>query len=277
MNVNEKGTIYYGTNIEHIIELDQVGLFKPRLKHEQFISVSVSGYHSKFSIGHPEIAEMANIYCKILNICDIKDNRLLYHDGYENTLTYVDGFGPNPSKHINSFYGMIENNRTQNTITAVIDKTAANHLVEPSQDRTHEYLSLALHSFIEYIKPEMIVGWIVPESRKRDILKLMDEGGIRRLELWDDSEFKPIKYDINNRAKYGVYPNDIEMYIRGINKSPYYYKTRYNHLKCVLSNFDDINWETPEEDLGSYIREWFNRHKGIIQWNAELYKYEYID
>ncbi|QUI23111.1 hypothetical protein HZI73_12800 [Vallitalea pronyensis] len=269
MHVNDRGTIYYGTDIKYIEELDKEGLTKPRCRDEQYISVSISGYKSAIPITHPELIDMARVYSQEMQICTLKDQKLYFKTGYENTLTYIEGFGPNPSQYLKSYYGLVVNNRTANTMTAVLNHSAHEALVQPEKARTFEYMSSALHGFIAHIVPDMIEGWIVPEQRYHSINELMDKGKIRRLKLWKDTDFKPIQYDMGRKVMYGLFPTNIDMYVRHISRNKYYAQTRINHLKSILRLFSDINWHMPLDKLEQQLEAWLHKHKDSIIWNSE--------
>ncbi|MCT4687008.1 hypothetical protein [Vallitalea sp.] len=275
MNVNDKGIIYYGTDIKYIEELDKVGLMKPRKRDEQFISVSISGYESVIEIGHPDLVEMGRVYADEMGICTIKDNKFHFKDGYCNTLTYIQGYGPNTSEFLNSFYGLVKNERTQNTITVILTKEADKLLVRPEKNRKFEYLSLALHGFIECIKPEVIAGWIIPENRYNEVIQMMGRGRIRKLKVWKDTEFKPTKYDMN-KVKYGLFPNNIDMYKKNIATNSYYYRTRYEHLKSILQEVSNINWNMEIDEVEEVLNAWLKKHRSEIKWDNQKLKYKYI-
>jgi len=97
---NRNGTIYYGTDYQYIYDLDKFGLKSPRHRDEQFISVSISGYKSKIKCEHPELKEFASVYAEEIKIAKFSNGYLSYKNGYTNSLTCIEGFGPSPNLYI---------------------------------------------------------------------------------------------------------------------------------------------------------------------------------
>ena len=263
--INSKGTIYYGTSISYIEDLDKNGLSKPRERHEQFISVSISGYESPIELCHKDLEGMARVFTDV-GISKILNNRLIYKTGYHNSLTYIQGFGPNPSKHLLSIYGLVENNRTNETLVAVIDKKYGNHLVEPNEENLMEHMSLAIHGFIEYIKPEFIVGWVVPDKYFEEIDVKMKSGILKKRKLWSANQIEEILFDDQKSYKYPIYPDKISLYLKNIEKNNYYHETKLKHLKHILKDvIKDGNWML--NGLESRLTEWLKMNQGKITWD----------
>ncbi len=132
MNMNKKDTIYFRTSIEFIEEIDKFGVTRPRHRNEQYISVTLLGDESKHDLAHDDLKEFVRVNSEVLEVADIVDNRLNYKLGYENSMTYIEGFGPNPSKHLRIFYGLVENMSARNTITVVLKPEVISQRVMPN-------------------------------------------------------------------------------------------------------------------------------------------------
>ncbi len=273
MNIHKKDTIYYGTGIEFIEEIDKFGVTRPRHRNEQYISVTVSGYESKHDLTHDDLKEFARVYSEVLEIADIEDNRLNYKLGYENSMTYIEGFGPNPSEYLRTFYGLVKNIRTSNTLTVVLRPEATSLLVIPDKKREFEFLSLALHAFIKRIKEEDIIAWIVPEIHYKRICNMIKEGTLKNRHVICETSLKKHRFDLDMLSKYGSSPSDIKFYCQALKKSKYHIKARINHLKFILQEFDDINWALNEDELENEIIRWMNLNQDKIEWKDDSFKY----
>jgi len=271
INPNEEGIIYYGTDFQYINDLDKNGLTKPRKRDEQYISVSISGYKGKIKCEHPELREMARVFSSELKIAALNDGYLFYKPGYENTISYQHGFGPNPNEYHHSFFGLVKNTRTINTITLVISKKAQKYLVIPDKSHEFEYLSTALHGFIERINQEDILGWIVSESHVSEVKKQMEQGILIKRQVWSDKDFNAFQYEQKEIQRYGCFPSDISMYLNGVSKDSVYKGTRIEHLKRILEGIVKIDWES---DFESELTEWLKNNETKIKWNSNTYKYE---
>jgi len=271
INPNDEGIIYYGTDFEYLDDLDKNGLNKPRKRNEQYISVSISGYKGKIKCEHPELKEMARVFANVLKIAGLNDDTLFYKPGYENTITYQQGFGPNSNEYYHSFFGLVKNTRTVNTVTLVISKEAQKFLAVPDKSFEFEYLSTALHGFIERIDQEYILGWIVSESRVREVKEQMAQGILQKRQVWSDKDFNTFQYAEEEIQRYGFYPSDISMYLDGLSKDSVYKDTRVEHLKRILEGVVKIDWES---DFESELKEWLKENETKIEWNSNAYKYE---
>ena len=89
--------------------------------------------------------EFARVYTEELKIAELNNGCLFYKNGYINSMTCIEGFGPSPNKYFNSIYGLIENTRSNDLLTVVLSEKAEKYLVFPDKEREFEYLSLALH------------------------------------------------------------------------------------------------------------------------------------
>jgi len=161
-SLNEAGTIYFGTKFENINKV-LLGLSSPIERDEKYISVSVSGYKGLLPLTvHEEILYLGNIYKSEYNALDI-DSSMYCHwkTGYKNSLTYIDGFGPNKRESYNVFGEQKENNRKGQNVAFVIDKKYQYKLMDSKaleKTTMEEHFSLALHSFISEITYDMISG-----------------------------------------------------------------------------------------------------------------------
>ena len=204
INPNEKGLLYYGTSMEQMLKLDQEGIDKPMVRQEQYISVSVSGYEGILPCEHPELKGMAEVFSNALKVAEFKDGYLKYHEGYVNSMTCFQGFGPCPNEYIHTFYGLSENYHDENRMTVVLSSSASKWLSKPDKDRKFEYLSLALHGFVSRIVPEDIIGWIVEDCKYDEILNKMKDGTLKQRALWKVSDFKPLELDLSKKNEYVV-------------------------------------------------------------------------
>lgn len=282
INPNQKGLIYYGTDIKYLENLDKNGLDRPRVRDEQYISVSISGYASEVPCDHEDLRELARVFSNGVQAADYTDGRLTYKEGYVYTLTCLHGFGPNPNKYYPGFYGFIENRRTINTVTAVISSEAEKYLITPDKGRTNEYLSLALHSFLREINPDLIVGWIVHREKAAEILTNMENGTLTQRALWiieDADLFKPFEYDFTNRAKYAVYPSDINRYLNRLDEKYARYDEIYTpcfeHLKSVLVDVTrgSIDWEKEIPAIHKDLLAWYQLNESRIIWDESTWRF----
>ena len=130
-DINSEGTIYFGTKVENINTLNDKGLNKPFTRNEKFISVSVSGYKGELPVScHDELSFLSDIFANKYHAAKINNDKYLkWNIGYKNSITYIDGFGPNENKTYNEFGNEKENNRVGQNITAIIDKKFSKELV----------------------------------------------------------------------------------------------------------------------------------------------------
>jgi hypothetical protein len=189
-DVNSEGTIYYGTSFDNIFSLDTKRISTPFKVKEMYISISISGYRGTVPINaHEDIVFLAGIYTNDYKAANICNNYLHFLPGYSNSLTSIDGFGPN-KLGIKNCFGKKENHTNQSDfVTAVINSKFASMCKIPSIENTidntpFEYISLALHSFIEYIDPKMIVGWIVSDVNYKKVNQLMSENKLVKRHVW---------------------------------------------------------------------------------------------
>jgi hypothetical protein len=276
---NQKGAIYYGTDYQYIYDLDKLGLKSPRHRDEQFISISISGYDGVQKCEHPELKEFARVYAEELEIAEYKEGFLIYKSGYINSVTCIEGFGPNPNTHYNSFFGLIQNTCSKDLVTAVLSKEAAKYLVFPDKEREFEHLSLALHGFIREINPEFIIGWIVADERINDLKNKMDSADIRKREIWSINEFNTTKFDLEHRSRYGFYPSDVNMYLENLNVNNIYLISSKEHLKNILQEVIpcEVDWNKEGKILGEEIKRWWNENKDRTVWNSAKYRYEWLN
>jgi hypothetical protein len=273
INPNESGLIYYGTDIKYLEELDNVGLDKPRHRDEQYISVCISGYRGLVKCDYPDLKEMARVFVEELKIARLHEGHLHYKPGYENSMTYQQGFGPNPNVYHHTLYGLIDNSRTQATVTAVLSKETEKYFVIPNKERKFEYLSLAIHSFIEKIDPNLIVGWILPDAKVNEVRWMMENGKLRSRAVWSEKLFDSFKYDVISPQRYGCFASDINMYVKGISKSEMHKSLRIDHLIRILGNLVDIDWNS---DFEEELLDWEYRNKDRIRWNSKEFIYESV-
>jgi len=274
---NKKGIIYYGTDYQYIYELDKFGLKSPRHKDEQFISVSISGYKSKNKCEHPELKEFARIYSEELKIAECNEGFLSYKDGYVNSITCVEGFGPSPNLYYNSYFGLIENSRSKDLVTVVLSDKAAKHLVYPDKEREFEYFSLALHGFIEEINPEFIIGWIVADENAHELKNKIAAGEMEEREVWTINEFQTFNFDTERRSKYGFFPSDVNMYLENINSDGIYAVPSKEHLKNILQEVipNDIKWNEQGNILQNKIKNWWEENKEKTAWDSKDFRYKW--
>ena len=274
---NSKDLIYYGTEFKFIEELDRCGLKSPRFRKEQYISVSISGYKSEIKCEHPELKEFARVYCDELQIADLIDGCLHYKDGYTNSITCVEGFGPNPNLYYNSFYGLVSNSTKREVVTAVISEKASRYLVIPDPVNEFEYLSLSLHSFIEQILPEYIVGWIVPEDKVDEINNRINKGFMEKRQVWAVNQFESFNYDLEHLSRYGFFLNNLQMYLQALSKNNIYTQSSKNHLKNILQHLisDELLWDKNFTEIYDYLKDWFEVNRYKIVWNYLNYRFDW--
>jgi len=274
---NRKGLIYYGTDYKYIEDLDNNGLKKPRHKDEQFISICISGYESKFKCEHTELKEFARVYTEELKIAELNNGCLFYKNGYINSMTCLEGFGPSPNKYFNSIYGLIENTHSNDLCTVVLSEKAEKYLVFPDKEREFEHLSLALHSFIAEINPDFIIGWIVADENINELKSQMVKGKIKNREIWSINDFQILSYDINHRARYGFTPFDLNIYLENLDTNNMYSFTCKEHLKNILQelNPNSYNWNEQGNVLKSEIQEWWDKNKEKVVWDKNEFRYKW--
>jgi hypothetical protein len=266
---NKKSTIYYGTDYQYIYDLDKEGLKSPRHRDEQFISVSISGYEGKTKCEHPELKEFARVYSEELKIAKCNDGFLSFKNGYINSVTCVEGFGPSPNLYYNSFFGLIENSRSKDLVTAVLSDKATKYLVYPDEEREFEHLSLALHGFIEEINPDFIIGWIVTDEHTNELKNKMDTGEMKEREVWSIKNFQTFNFDMEHRSRYGFFPSDLNMYLKNIDANNIYSVPSKEHLKNILQDVtpNDMNWNE--------IKEWWDNNKDKVVWDSKEFRYKW--
>jgi hypothetical protein len=275
---NAKGMIYYGTDYQYIYELDKSGQKSPRYRDEQFISVSISGYESKTKCdGHPDLKEFARVFSEDLGVAECNEGFLSYKNGYVNSLTCVHGFGPSPNLYYHGFFGLIENSRSKDLVTAVLSEEAAKYLIFPDKERKFEDLSLALHCFIEEINPDFIEGWIVTDDHVDELKTKMATGEIKKREVWSIKAFEIFDFDMEHRSRYGFYPSDVDRYLKNINIDNFYCVSSKEHLKNILQEVipNDMNWNEKESILQSKIIIWWDKNKDKLVWDPKKVKYKW--
>jgi hypothetical protein len=274
---NKKGLIYYGTDYQYINDLDQFGLKSPRHRDEQFISVSISGYESKIKCEHPELKEFARVYSEVLKIAKNNNEYLSYKNGYANSLTCIEGFGPSPNLYNNSMFGLIENSHSKDLVTVVLSDKAEKYLTFPDKEREFEHLSLALHGFIEEINPEFIIGWIVADEHVQELKDKMSIKELGKREVWSIKIFESCNFDIEHRSRYGFFPSDVNIYLENINSDSIYAIPSKEHLKNILQEVitTDTNWNEQESILQNEIRIWWKENKDKIVWDNNKYRYKW--
>jgi len=278
LDPNTKGLIYYGTDYKYINDLDQFGLKSPRHRDEQFISVSISGYESKTKCEHPELREFARVYTEELKVANLNDGFLCYKNGYINSLTCIEGFGPSPNLYYNSIFGLIENSRSKDLVTAVLSDKAEKYLVFPDEKREFEHLSLALHGFIEKIDPELIIGWITTDEQVQKLKNKMVMGELKEREVWSIKTFETFIFDIEHRSRYGFFPSDVNMYLENINSDGIYSIPCKEHIKNILQDIvqNKINWNEQGNILRNEIKIWWDENKEKTVWDNNKYRYKWI-
>ena len=274
---NRKDIIYYGTDYQYIYDLDKFGLQAPRHRNEQFISVSISGYESKTKCEHPELIEFVRVYTEEIKIAECDKGFLCYKNGYVNSLTCVEGFGPSPNLYYNSYFGLIENSRSKDLVTAVLSDKATKHLVFPDKEREFEHLSLALHGFIEEINPDFIIGWIVADEHVDELKNKMVAGEMNKREVWSIKNFQTFNFDMEHRSRYGFFPSDVDMYLKNIDANNIYSVSSKEHLKNILQEViqNDMNWNEQGSILQNKIKEWWNKHKDKVVWDSKELRYKW--
>jgi hypothetical protein len=277
-NPNKKGLIYYGTDYKYIEDLDKNILSNPRHREEQFISISISGYESSSKCEYPDLQEFARVYTKELKIAKLNNGCLYYENGYINSMTCIEGFGPNPNLYYNSFFGLIENTRSKDLVTVVLSDKAEKYLVFPDKEREFEHMSLALHGFIGEINPEYIIGWIVANENIQNLKNKMVKGELKKRGIWSINEFQSFKFDIEHRARYGFNPSDVNMYLETIGANNLYSDTCKEHLNNILQDVSSnkINWNEQYNVLKIDIQDWWNENKEKVIWDKIKFKYKWL-
>jgi len=274
---NKKGTIYYGTDYQYIYELDKLGLKSPRHRDEQFISISISGYEGKVKCEHPELIEIAKVYSEELKIANYKDGFVSYKNGYINSITCAEGFGPSQNLFYHCYYGLIENKHSKDLVTVVLSDKAEKYLAFPGKEREFEYLTLALHGFIEKIDPDSILGWIVADEHVQEVKNKMNTGELKEREVWSVKIFEKFNFDIEHRARYGYFPSDVNMYLENINDDNFYCISCKEHLKNILQEVipNDTNWNEQGNILRNDIKKWWDENKEKTVWDSNEYRYKW--
>jgi len=277
INPNKKDMIYYGTDYQYIYDLDKFGLKSPRHRDEQFISVSISGYESKTKCDHSELKEFVRIYSEELKIAECNEGFLRYKDGYINSVTCVEGFGPSPNLYYNSYFGLIENTRSKDLVTAVLSDEAVKYLVFPDKDREFEHLSLALHGFIKEINSDFIIGWIIADEHIHELKNKMITGEMEKREIWSIKNFQTFDFDMEHRSRYGFFPSDVNMYLQNIDANNIYSVSSKEHLKNILQEVipNDMNWNEHENILQNEIKIWWDKNKEKIVWDSKELRYKW--
>jgi uncharacterized protein YaaQ len=273
---NQNGTSYYGSDYQYIYNLDKSGLKSPRYRDEQYISVSVSGYEGRKKCEHQELKEFARIYSEELKAAEFKEGFLNYKSGYVYSITCIEGFGPNPNSHYNSFFGLIQNSCSKDLVTAVLSEEAAKHLVFPEKEREFEHSSLALHGFIMEINSDFIIGWIVTDERINDLKDKMDSAEMRKREIWPVSEFNTFNFDLEHRSRYGFFPSDVKMYLENLYANNMYFTPSKEHLGNILQDVipGELDWNKEGKVLGEEIKRWWDKNKDRTVWNSAKYRYK---
>jgi len=274
---NKKSVIYYGTDYQYIYDLDKFGLKFPRHRNEQFISVSISGYESKTKCEHPDLMEFVRVYSEEIKIAEYNNGFLSYKNGYINSVTCVEGFGPSPNLYYNSYFGLIENSHSKDLVTVVLSDEAEKYLVFPDKEREFEHLSLALHGFIEEINPALIIGWIVADEHVQEIKNKMIMGEMETREVWSIKAFQSSNFDIEHRARYGFFSSDVDMYLKNINTDNFYYVSCREHLKNILQEvtLNDIDWNGQGSILHDKIENWWDKNNQKTVWDSKNFRYKW--
>lgn len=183
-DINSKDTIYFGTKLENIYTLDKTIVRKPFVKDEKYISVS--SYRGKLPIScHEDISYLSRIFTDKFKASMIDEkNYIKWKNGYKNSLTYIDGFGPNENQYYNEFGKDITNTRVGENIAAIIDKKYISELIIPDKLCNFKYLSTSLHSYIKKITPEMVIGWIADSNNIERIRYDMRVGNLRNNNIY---------------------------------------------------------------------------------------------
>ena len=274
---NKKGVIYYGTDYQYIHDLDKLGLKSPRHRDEQFISISISGYEGKIKCEHPELKEFARVYSEELKIAKFIDGYLSYKNGYANSLTCIEGFGPSPNLFFNSMFGLIENSHSKDLVTVVLSDKAGEYSAFPDKEREFEHFSLALHGFIKKIEPYSIIGWIVADENVNELINKMSTGEMKKREVWSVKIFEKLNFDIEHRARYGYFPSDVNMYLENVNGDNFYCISCKEHLKNILQEVipNDINWDVHGNILRNNIKKWWDGNREKTVWDSNKYRYKW--
>ena len=180
---NLQKTIYFGTKIDCLSLILKDGIIKPLKREEKYISVSVSGYSAPIDINcHKEVNELAHVYLNQYKACELDTRyRLQWKNGYNNSMTNIDGFGPSKLEYFNVFGQKELNTRKNENIALVINKNYFSELIYPCKSDTeidYSYLSLALHPFISQITSNMVDGIIVSKFMYEKVNKIINEVNI---------------------------------------------------------------------------------------------------
>jgi len=202
---------------------------------------------------------------------------LTYKNGYANSITCVEGFGPNPNLYYNSFFGLIENSRSKDLVTAVLSANASEYLVYPDREREFEHLSLALHGFIEEINPDLIMGWIVADEHINELKNKMAAGEMKKREVWPIKNFQKLSFDMEHRSRYGFFPSDVNMYLEKIDSDNVYCVSSKEHLKNILQEVipNDMDWNEQGSIIKDEIRKWWDINKEKIIWDSKNFRYRW--
>jgi hypothetical protein len=177
---NLEKTIYFGTRIDYLSLVLTNGITKPSTREEKYISVSVSGYSAPIDINcHKEVNELAHVYLNQYKACVLDTKyRLQWKNGYNNSMTSIDGFGPSKLEYFNVFGQKELNTRKNENIALVINNDYFSELIYPSKsdiEIDYNYLSLALHPFISQITSNMVDGIIVSKFMYDKVNKILNE------------------------------------------------------------------------------------------------------
>lgn len=190
-NINQKNTVYFGTQLKNIDSLLR-GITIPLARNEKYISVSVSGYTSVIPVTeHEELSFLAGIYISTYKAAVLNEhNCMQWKTGYKNSLTYIDGFGPNEQETYHEFGKRIKNNRKGANICAVINKSKAK-LISCRKETVSdfEYLSQALHPYITEICLPMIEGFIVDQYNYDEVESILIKKSIDK-KIWKVEEIE---------------------------------------------------------------------------------------
>ncbi|MBP7479918.1 MAG: hypothetical protein KA785_05665 [Spirochaetaceae bacterium] len=190
-NVNQKNTVYFGTHIKNLEALIN-GITTPLIRDEKYISVSVSGYCSVIPVtSHEELSFLAGMYVSTYKAAVLNEhNCMQWKRGYKNSLTYIDGFGPNEHETYHEFGKMLKNNRKGTNICAVIKGSKADIItLDKSAVSEFEFLSQALHPYIREISIPMIEGFIVDQYNYDDVESLLIKRSIDK-KIWKVEEIE---------------------------------------------------------------------------------------
>lgn len=67
---------------------------------------------------------MAEVFADSLGVAEFREKYLHYKDGYVNSLTCFQGFGPSPNKMTHTFDGLVPTRDNEKKLTVVIRKEA---------------------------------------------------------------------------------------------------------------------------------------------------------